>query len=196
MMTRTNPKPATCDRCNSKDVAWFKSKRTGKYYLCEVFTDDEGDRVSHRGDFHSKYCGIQGAHEAEQHIRLSKTEQKPEQRDVQHEGVALAISKLETHARVLAIVDLAKSDNVTAKKVMRVWLNQGEDTNAEIMAGALGLAGTAKGDGYLADVITLSDAQVERWLKIFVAQPPTMDLMQELNWSSQISKEAERRKIS
>jgi hypothetical protein len=48
-------KTAKCKRCNSKTVAWQTSKKTGRYYLTEVFRYDGEDRTDHR-DFHSAYC--------------------------------------------------------------------------------------------------------------------------------------------
>ena len=143
-MTRTNPKPAHCDKCDSNDVAWFKSKRTGKYYLCEVFTDEEGDRVSSSRDFHSKYCGIDGAHEEAQAALLHrKYDPKPTPApkgdlNVTAEEMALAISNHDVFQRVILIADLSKEDPKLAGLVCEIWKQQGENTLAAMMDGALG----------------------------------------------------------
>jgi len=34
---------ATCKRCGDADVAWAQSKRTGKWYLCQVFSKAHSD---------------------------------------------------------------------------------------------------------------------------------------------------------
>jgi hypothetical protein len=142
-MTRTNPKPAHCDKCDSTTVAWFKSKRTGKYYLCEVFTDNEGDRVSNHRDFHSKYCGNPDAHNLEQaRIRgdfKPEPVPAPEPDGDKHEQLALEISNLSRPAQVLAIADLAKTDRSQAKLVVTLWKRQGETVCAAMLEGALGL---------------------------------------------------------
>lgn len=144
-MTRTNPKPATCSRCNSDTVAWFKSKRTGKFYLCEVFTDDEGDRVASSRDFHSSYCGNAEAHRIEQERRTGHDSTKREafenetgiSYDTLAQENALDISNLDTLGKVLAIADLARSNAELSRMVSEIWKRQGENTLAAMIDGLL-----------------------------------------------------------
>lgn len=138
-MTRTNPKPATCDKCGSTDVAWFKSKRTGKFYLCEVFTDAEGDRISSSRDFHSKYCGVAGAHKDEQNRIAGMPNHAPVNDDAA-ENRAWEISNLgSVTTRVLAIADLVRENPALALAVRNVWRRQGENMLADILEGAAGI---------------------------------------------------------
>lgn len=142
-MTRTNPKAAHCDRCKSDNVAWFKSKRTGHYYLCEVFTDEEGDRVSSSRDFHSKYCGKPEAHAEAQAAMLRRKYDAPtpapldKSKEEAAEEMALAISNHDTFQRVILIADLSREDRELARMVADLWLKQGETTLALMLDGAL-----------------------------------------------------------
>lgn len=140
-MAKTNPKSAKCEKCGSEDVAWFKSKRTGKFYLCEVFTDEEGDRISSHRDFHSKYCGVDGAHEAEQAKRtiddnLGLNDKK--WHDDYADQVAFDIANLNSVTdRVLAIADLARSNPSVSLKVRNLWRKQGENLLADMLDGII-----------------------------------------------------------
>lgn len=136
-MTRTNPKPATCEKCGSSDVTWFRSKRTGHYYLCEIFVDDEGDKVSSSRDFHSKYCGDAEAHDKRQDELTGKKPKPILAGDALDR--ATEISSLSVFDRVLAIADLSRENRMLALQVAQVWSSQGETTLVEIINGALGL---------------------------------------------------------
>lgn len=140
-MTRTNPKPATCEKCNSTDVAWAKSKRTGKFYLTEVFTDSDGDRVTARNDFHSKYCGKSELHDSKQagYNGYVKPEVPPQVESDLAQEVALVLSGQPTMAkRVVEISKFAKNNPDLSRKVIQIWERQGENLLAEVMTGALG----------------------------------------------------------
>ena len=58
-------KTAKCKRCGSKTVVWQTSRKTGRYYLTEVFKYDDGDKTDHR-DFHSAYCELPARHAEKQ----------------------------------------------------------------------------------------------------------------------------------
>lgn len=57
------PASKPCKHCGSSTVAWQKSKKSGKFYLTEVFTDLEGRTFTDRHEFHSTYCTDGEKHE-------------------------------------------------------------------------------------------------------------------------------------
>jgi hypothetical protein len=59
-------KTTKCKRCGSKTVAWQTSKKTGRYYLTEVFEYDEGEQRTTHTDFHSAYCELPERHDEKQ----------------------------------------------------------------------------------------------------------------------------------
>ena len=135
---KINPETSTCKRCGSTDVAWFKSKRTGKPYLCEVFTDSDGDRVSSHRDFHSKYCGVEGAHEGEQNNRLRREERNSGDIALAADERAFEISNLDSVVdRVLAVADLTRENPTMALHVRNIWRRQGENLLADMLDGII-----------------------------------------------------------
>jgi hypothetical protein len=99
-------KTATCKKCNSDTVAWAKSKRSGKFYLTEVFIDYEDDQVTDYRDFHSAYCGKPELHAAKQAELRGDFQVEVEDDDAPDD---------ESAKFFLALHDLCKSDPEAAR---------------------------------------------------------------------------------
>lgn len=74
MVTRdyTDPTRKGCKFCGSKTVAWQTSD-AGKWYLSEVFIDQDGCTYTERNTLHSAYCSRNlkpKSHDIEQSLRL------------------------------------------------------------------------------------------------------------------------------
>jgi ssDNA-binding Zn-finger/Zn-ribbon topoisomerase 1 len=66
-----------CKHCGSQTVAWQKSRKSGKFYLTEIFNDRDGDLFTGRALFHSYFCGKPAEHEKAQDEILAKEKKNP-----------------------------------------------------------------------------------------------------------------------
>jgi hypothetical protein len=94
-----------CKKCGSHTVVWQKSRKTGKFYLTEVFTDNTGDLVSDRRDFHSLYCGDAALHTAKQRELRQEADNAEAEWEAREEA-----SAMESAQYFLDLHDLCKRD--------------------------------------------------------------------------------------
>lgn len=107
LATYTSGNPPKCKRCGSTHVVWEKSK-TGKFYLCEVFTVDGEPRYNYR-TFHSQYCGKPELHKDRQ-TEIDHEAEQHERKTVELRGEQEERRNVESGMRLLALFRLSDDE--------------------------------------------------------------------------------------